>query len=74
MKKYVKPMLIYESFEMSQQIATCEYDGDFDDKSCIFIDDNGISIFTNNCGYNGILRVEAYCYHSATSGVSVFNS
>ena len=26
MKKYVKPELIYESFELSQQIAACDYD------------------------------------------------
>lgn len=26
MKKYVKPELFYESFELSQQIAACDYD------------------------------------------------
>ena len=38
MKKYVKPELIFESFEMTQQIAACQYDSNntHDDAACKF--------------------------------------
>ena len=52
MKKYVKPELIYESFELSQQIAACDYDMDpahpSQDRNCVFIAewDPGVKIFS----------------------------
>ena len=78
MKKYVKPELFYESFELSQQIAACEFDA------------NNLTS-TNTCNFVGtsplgnpifILQTEAvcstpeqiYCYHGSTGGSNIFNS
>lgn len=78
MKKYVKPVLIYESFAMAQQIAACEYDHNntYDNvESCGFTKDEGITIFmlgggNAHCNTLG----EAYCYQNAEIGFSLLNS
>ena len=80
MKKYVKPELIFENFEMSQQIAACDYDSNNTsaDEQCKFTgvnEDFGveISIFVDN----SICSVIAhdYCLHnSVSSGWGIFNS
>ena len=79
MKKYVKPMLIYESFEMSQQIATCEYDsnntnndvvtctftGPYTGDAKLFLDSNSA------CA----VPAEGYCEHASTGNLyNLFNS
>lgn len=75
MKKYVKPELIYEHFELSQQIAACDFKGNAQGgyegvdkdwgKVVIFMDPN-----------NGCKTVaESYCYHNSSSGYyGIFNS
>lgn len=80
MKKYVKPELIYEHFELSQQIAACDYDSQntHDDVGCAFTGDNGfgktVTIFleaTTSCE----TKAESYCYHGSSGGMySIFNS
>ena len=80
MKKYVKPELIFESFEMSQQIATCDYDSNnsFDNvQDCNFTGynkdfDGDINIFSSHltCG----VEAQWYCYHNSSGGYGIFNS
>ncbi|MBQ7922992.1 MAG: hypothetical protein IJ325_10535 [Clostridia bacterium] len=81
MKKYVKPELIYESFEMSQQIASCDYDSKgtlMDVSNCGFTGSDGfggtVTIF--NVG-NGVCvtQGEGYCEHVASGNLfNIFNS
>ena len=82
MKKYVKPELIYEHFELSQQIAACQFDlhNQGDETLCKFIGDAGFGtmvIFRDVCG-NGdedeSIRAESYCYHNSTAAFGIFNS
>lgn len=80
MKKYVKPELIFESFEMSQQIASCDYDlvdGTSTDAGCSFSGFNkdfntSMTIFssTNTCD----IEAQSYCYHNSSGGFGIFNS
>lgn len=78
-KKYVKPEIFFEKFEVSQQIAACDYDSN-DTHS-----DEG-------CGYSGVMEyvgpvtilvtpgvcthiVEDYCYHNGSGlDYNLFNS
>ena len=72
MKKYVKPELIYESFELSQQIAACDYDSKNtqSNEGCTFIADfdPGVVIFNHgkcNC------PTESYCYHASSDSLAI---
>ena len=75
MKKYVKPVLIYESFAMAQQIAACDFDSNNTNEdiySCVFTNDEGWEVFSSGiCASTG----DAYCEHaSAETSISIFNS
>ena len=81
MKKYVKPELVYESFELSQQIAACDYDSNntANDIGCQFTGNNPttgatMTIFleaTTLC----TVKAEAYCEHTGTgASFNIFNS
>ena len=83
MKKYVKPELFYEHFELSQQIAACSYDllpnTLTQAPDCLFKGDTdtmipGKIIFlqTNtSCD----VKVQKYCEHSSEDmGYNTFNS
>lgn len=81
MKRYVKPAIIYESFELSQNIATCSYDVTFTDyeNTCVAepTDDAGmfpVILFANEkCEYipgDG----DSYCYESSSAEWGLFNS
>lgn len=82
MKKYVKPELIFESFEMSQQIAACSIDGQFnvtDATDCSFtgyneeLEEPMNKIFSSEPTCK--TTTESYCYHNSTSGgFGIFNS
>lgn len=81
MKKYVKPELIYEHFELSQQIAACQFDlhNQGNEVDCQFIGDAGLGtvvIFRENCGKpgDGTTFAESYCYHNSTAAFGIFNS
>lgn len=74
MKKYVKPDLYYENFELSQHIATCMIDINSAEGSCTqIIDGNfwpeygGQSVFTeSNCEVDYTV-LGVYCYTTGTN-------
>ena len=82
MKKYVKPELIFESFEMTQQVAACTFDlvsntsVDHNDETCAFkgIEPNlgiEITIFMNGTTSGDVSTdnpktAEGYCYFGST--------
>lgn len=81
MKKYVKPELFFESFELSQQIAACQYDSNnthSDIYNCEFVGDStspfpGVKIFLTE----DVCTVEAqsYCEHNGSgTSFNIFNS
>ena len=82
MKKYVKPELIYESFELSQQIAACTYDSgpSANDIGCNFTGPNpfkpGETMVVFLSEEHGCSTIaDSYCYHGSTGGMfSIFNS
>lgn len=84
MKKYVKPELFYEQFELSTHIAACEID---------YVDPNGARTHSNMgacAGYpgtglgldpnvpvftqDGICEMVYYCYTNGVEGVNTFAS
>lgn len=78
MKKYVKPELFYEKFELSQHIAgTCAWvlnsaKGDCK-ASCEGMDDG--TLFSSEIGcYFDSEVVEDYCYTTGSEGMNVFAS
>ena len=81
MKKYVKPELFFESFELNQQIAVCDFDlvkGTFDSSNksgCAYTWelDPSTTIFINNAACTTL--VEDYCYQNSTDSLyKPFNS
>ena len=80
MKAYVKPELFYESFELSQHIALCQWDmsNSTDKTSCSALGDESLNtpavmLFVAE---NQLCEemCEDFCYTKATNGVGVFNS
>lgn len=84
MKKYVKPELVYESFELTQQIAACDFDSNntANGEECKFtgydeVMQEVITIFKSGCINvdNNEWVVDSYCYHNASeSNYGIFNS
>ena len=79
MKKYVKPELFFESFELSQQIAACDYDSEHTNttvEACTFTWDFNpeAKLFVKGNGDCEVTDYEDYCCHSSTDGISLFNS
>lgn len=83
MKKYVKPELFYESFELSQSIAVCGWDmSNLSDKdSCTALGDESVgnfpvSLFTEKprCEATEGDVGEAYCYEVSSGAWGIFNS
>ncbi|MBR3997280.1 MAG: hypothetical protein IKI93_02930 [Clostridia bacterium] len=81
MKKYVKPELIFESFEMTQQVAACDFDHNntLTDSGCKFdgVDSDtgfGGTVFLNK--ENGCtVTDQSYCYHTGSGlDLKLFNS
>lgn len=83
MKKYVKPELYYENFELSQHIAACGIDvkNASSKEACAQLDPDfwgGMSdrVFdsVNSCTID-ISTIEVYCYTSGTNEAGkLFNS
>lgn len=83
MKKYVKPELFFESFELSQSIAACGIDVNHDNEySCNPSTDPDfwkftVSVFndqTGNCAEDAE-KLEGYCYTYGTNEAGrLFNS
>lgn len=84
MKKYVKPELIYERYELSQNIAACAWDViSADQHSCEAVADESIfgfplngNLFTTKrgCYYDFYDGVEDYCYHAGGEFSNIFQS
>lgn len=78
MKKYVKPEIHFELFNVEQQIAACDYDSNnsMDDTGCRYTGINKdfgveMTILQSNCD----VFVEDYCYHSSSGEhYNLFNS
>lgn len=83
MKKYVKPELFYEQFELSKHIADCAWELTNSTKetcsaqadpdylpgfSNLFMDSS------NGCVLIPGVNYEAFCYHDGAQGVNVFAS
>lgn len=80
MKKYVKPELFFERYELNQHIAACAWDLNVvTEETCNFVSDptQDPSLPVNfillneerKCTFDG-----PYCYMNAESGVNTFNS
>lgn len=83
MKKYTKPMIYFEEFELSQNIAACGWDMLQADKdSCAAQGDEalgnpGITIFTVAVETCEVKDYEQYCYETGLNSNEswrVFNS
>ena len=79
MKKYVKPELFYERFELNQQIAACDYDlNPSTDGQCGFTGHNtdfgeSITIFLSESDCDFV--ADSYCYHNASASPwGIYNS
>lgn len=81
MKKYVKPELFYERFELTEHIAVCAFDSmnrSGHPESCAFTgstdkDAPEVTIFLNGnaqCEW----PLDSYCYYTGTNGMNTFNS
>lgn len=84
MKKYIKPELFYERYELSQHIANCQWELDHASRdTCIARGENG-SGYENNVLFMTYLACEwtadngmyeQYCYHAGAEGqMNVFQS
>ena len=77
MKKYVKPELLYESFVLSEQIATCDFDsmGSFSDpNTCPFAGEDPAGVYFTDSNNSCAIKFDGYCYTNSTLGANLFNS
>ena len=84
MKKYVKPELFYEHYELSQHIADCAWELNSADKyACAAVADPNwgveVKIFMEYamCDIleeNAKKDIDGYCYMNGTEGFNVFKS
>lgn len=82
-KKYVKPELLYENFQLSQHIAACHYQVNFKKdqvKACEVIDIGDMGTNPGNTFVTGFACTtpvgdqEEYCYENGTLGSNFFAS
>lgn len=80
MKKYVKPELLYESFVLSEQIATCDFDSQNtsgDPNACKFTGEAEAipyGTYFTDANTSCLDKLDAYCYHNGTYCANLFNS
>jgi hypothetical protein len=83
MKKYVKPELFYERYELSQHIADCAWEwSNYTNKStCIATPDQDkiplgdVSLFTGSLGCTLPEEIyEDFCYQNGGPGANTFKS
>lgn len=81
MKKYVKPYICFEKFELSSHIAACALDmsNSGDVKNCSAVGDPFYGYDAENYFMNkdyGCLDgpIEDYCYTNGTDNLNIFNS
>lgn len=77
MKKYVKPELFYERFELSQHIADCMWELTYAKDACVANPDEDKlgplgTLFTDSIGacFNKDSVYQDYCYENGTDGVN----
>ncbi len=78
MKKYVKPELFYEQFEVSQHIASCSGEQlDFGSTETCSVKDGPFAGFFcgSHCSTDVTgVEIEDYCYTNGEDGMSLFTS
>lgn len=83
MKKYVKPELVYEKFELSQHIADCAWEltNSTKDTCSAEADPDYLPGFpnlfmaeANGCSLIPGTTYQDYCYHDGAQGANVFAS
>lgn len=75
MKKYVKPELFFENYELSQHIAACDYkmNHEKDDYGCSALGLEGTSFFTSERSCQS--KVDDYfCTYNSNDGFVLFAS
>lgn len=82
-KKYVKPDLFYEDFQLSRNVASCSVEDDdsmtsanlSDGNSCYY-DFWGAVLFNTSTGSCELdySDLEGYCYQTGSAGYSFFHS
>jgi hypothetical protein len=80
-KEYSKPIVVFESFSMSTNIAgDCENKIDNQSKgTCAYFSSGGIALFTaamvNICDFTASDgKADGFCYHVPEGGPNIFNS
>lgn len=81
MKKYEKPVLVFESYELSYNVANCSaaLNHAVTETNCCIDDVNGVefgySVYTQglNCTYGPEIW-ERYCKFTGTDEINVFTS
>ena len=81
MKKYVKPELFYEHYELSQHIADCQWELVHAENECKAYGDGdysevaGLVLFTDGLGCDVTPETFGdYCYHGSADGTRTFMS
>lgn len=81
MKKYVKPVVQFESFVLSEHIADCGWElQSGDTQSCHAIGDpdwgypSDVKTFIVNSGNICDIEPEGYCYTNSSAAVGLFKS
>ena len=83
MKKYVKPDLYFESFQLNQHIAACGYDYNGTQTTpevCTFDGDKDFGNYPGQYFLEGakhcVIQVDRYCYHNSTDEetMKIYNS
>lgn len=80
MKKYVKPELVFERYELTEQIAACGWDLNITEGTCGFKGDSSLGqnsewvILTGEIAGCEIKDYQAYCYQTDVAGMNTFNS
>lgn len=79
MKKYVKPELFYEKYELSQHIADCQWELQYGKNQCVATPDPedmpgyDKTLFSAELSCD-ITNYEDYCYQNGTGAIKVFIS
>lgn len=80
-KEYCKPIVVFESFSMSTNIAgDCEYKTNIPSRNtCAYYSSGGIALFTatmvNVCDFTpSDGKGDGFCYHIPEGGPNIFNS
>ncbi|MBP3704935.1 MAG: hypothetical protein J6I98_05305 [Clostridia bacterium] len=80
MKKYVKPELFYERYELSQHIANCSWELNLEQGTCGYIGDetsdwpDTVIISSEISGCLGMEANEDFCYTAGNEGHNTFMS